>query len=205
MMKVTNKKRMSTETMVLGAIMTALVILLQCLATYTTFFGPFSTAIGLIPIAIGAALCGPAIGAWLGSVFGAVVLLTGGGALFWAFDPFGTIVTVMAKGIACGLAAGLVYLALKKCNNTVAAIAAAIVCPIVNTGVFLLGCAVFFLPHGDAIAATVGMDVSGMALFLAFAFGNFLFEIGMNAVLSPVLVRLLALGGKRYGVKRGEG
>jgi hypothetical protein len=107
--------------------------------------------------------------------------------------------------MACGLAAGLVYLALKKCNNTVAAIAAAIVCPIVNTGVFLLGCAIFFLPHGDAIAATVGMDVSGMALFLAFAFGNFLFEIGMNAVLSPVLVRLLALGGKRYGVKRGEG
>ena len=45
-------------------------------------------------------------------------------------------------------------------------------------------------------------DVLG---YLAFAFGNFLFEIGMNAVLSPVLVRLLDLGGKRYGVKRGEG
>ncbi len=204
-MKATNKKRMSTETLVLGAIMTALVILLQCLAAYTTFFGPFSTAIGLIPIVIGAALCGPAIGAWLGAVFGAVVLLTGGGALFWAFDPFGTIVTVMAKGIACGLAAGLLYKALKRFNNVIAAIAAAIVCPVVNTGVFLLGCAVFFLPHGDAIAAAASMNVSGMGLFLAFAMGNFLFEIGMNAVLSPVLVRLLDLGGKRYGVKHREG
>ena len=52
-------KQTSVQTLVMGAILTALVILLQCLATYTTFFGPFSTAIGLIPIVIGAAKCGP--------------------------------------------------------------------------------------------------------------------------------------------------
>ena len=39
-------KRMSTETMVLASLMTALVVVFQCLATYTAFFGPFSTAIG---------------------------------------------------------------------------------------------------------------------------------------------------------------
>ena len=44
--------------MVLGAVMTALVVLLQLLSTYTTFFGPFSTALALVPIIIGAALCG---------------------------------------------------------------------------------------------------------------------------------------------------
>ena len=71
-MQKTNKQK--TEKIVMSALMTTLVIIFQLLATYTTFFGPFSTAIGLIPIAIGACLCGPAIGAWLGFVFGVVVI-----------------------------------------------------------------------------------------------------------------------------------
>jgi len=82
----TTEKRMSTETMVMGALMTALVIVCQLLATYTAFFGPFSTAVALIPIAIGAMICGPAIGAWLGLIFAIVVFVTGGAALFFAVD-----------------------------------------------------------------------------------------------------------------------
>ena len=183
--------------MVMGAILTALVILLQCLATYTTFFGPFSTAIGLIPIVIGAAKCGPKVSAWLGLVFGAVVLLTGGGALFFAFNIPGTIITVLVKGIACGLAAGLVYKLLEKVNFYLAVVAAAVVCPVVNTGVFLLGCAVFFLPHAEGIAAAVGLTVSGMEVFFALAMANFLFEVGMNLVLSPIIVRVLNIAKKK--------
>lgn len=190
-------KQTSVQTMVMGAILTALVILLQCLATYTTFFGPFSTAIGLIPIVIGAAKCGPKVSAWLGLVFGAVVLLTGGGALFFAFDVPGTIITVLVKGIACGLAAGLVYKLLEKVNFYLAVVAAAVVCPVVNTGVFLLGCAVFFLPHAEGIAAAVGLSVSGMEVFFALAMANFLFEVGMNLVLSPIIVRVLNIAKKK--------
>ena len=44
-MSIKRKGRFSTEKMVLSALMTALVIVFQLLATYTTFFGPFSTAI----------------------------------------------------------------------------------------------------------------------------------------------------------------
>ena len=190
-------KQTSVQTLVMGAILTALVILLQCLATYTTFFGPFSTAIGLIPIVIGAAKCGPKVSAWLGLVFGAVVLLTGGGALFFAFNIPGTIITVLAKGIACGLAAGLVYKLLEKVNFYLAVVAAAVVCPVVNTGVFLLGCAVFFLPHAEGIAAAVGLTVSGMEVFFALAMANFLFEVGMNLVLSPIIVRVLNIAKKK--------
>ncbi|MBQ5821513.1 MAG: ECF transporter S component [Clostridia bacterium] len=190
-------KQTSVQTMVMGAILTALVILLQCLATYTTFFGPFSTAIGLIPIVIGAAKCGPKVSAWLGLVFGAVVLLTGGGALFFAFNIPGTIITVLVKGIACGLAAGLVYQLLEKVNFYLAVVAAAVVCPVVNTGVFLLGCAVFFLPHAEGIASAVGLTVSGMEVFFALAMANFLFEVGMNLVLSPIIVRVLNIAKKK--------
>lgn len=197
-MKSTNQRRMSTRTMVLGAVMTALVILLQLVGTYTTFFGPFSTALALIPIIIGAALCGWGIGAWLGLVFAVVVMATGGAALFFAFSIVGTVVTVVAKGMACGLAAGLVYKLLSRVNDIVAVVAASLVCPVVNTAVFLLGCAIFFLPHAEGIAQTIGMNVSGMALFWALAMGNFIFEVGLSAVLSPVVVRLLQIRKKAH-------
>lgn len=192
-MKTTNQKRMSTETMVIGAVMTAFVIVLQLLATFTTFFGPFSTAIGLVPIVIGAALCGPGVGAWLGFVFGVVVLASGGGNFFFIFDVPGTIITVLVKGIACGLAAGIVYKLCAKINRYVGVIAAAIACPAVNTGVFMLGCALFFLDSATDIASALGSDASGMGVFVVLAMANFLFELGMNIVLSPVIVRLLNL------------
>ncbi|MBQ7293716.1 MAG: ECF transporter S component [Clostridia bacterium] len=190
-MKTTNKRSMSTETMVFGAVMTALVIVFQLLATYTTFFGPFSTAMALIPIVIGAAICGTWIGGWLGLVFGLVVLFSGGATLFFAFDVPGTIITVITKGICCGLAAGAVYNLLKKVNKYLAVVSAAAVCPIVNTGVFLLGSAVFFMDSADAIAEKLGMNASGFSVFIALAFANFLFELVINLVLSPVIVRLL--------------
>ena len=191
------KRKNQTERLVLSAAMTAIVIILQVLATATTWFGPFSTAVALIPIAIGACMCGIGVGTWLGFIFGVVVMATGGANLFFAFDIPGTVVTVLLKGMACGAAAGLVYKLLNRFNGIVAAITAAIVCPVVNTGVFLLGCAVFFLDDANGIAEVLGLGVSGMALFWALAVANFLFEVGMNIVLSPVIVRLLYIRRKR--------
>ena len=189
-MRKTNKK---TQTMVLGAVMTALVVVFQLLATFTAIFGPFSTAIALIPIVIGAAICGTAMGGWLGFVFGVVVLASGGANLFLAFDVFGTFATVLVKGIACGLAAGFAYKLFAKINRYVAVFAAALICPVVNTGVFMLGSVLFFLDSVSEIAAAIGMNGTGIGVFWAMAMGNFLFEIGMNLVLSPVIVRLLDL------------
>ncbi len=187
------KRKKQTKSLVLGAVMTALVIILQLIGTVTTFFGPFSTAVALIPIVIGAAMCGTAVGAWLGFVFGVVVLASGGAALFLAFDIPGTIITVLLKGTACGLAAGLIYKLLEKVNSFLAVLLAAIVCPVVNTSVFLLGCFVFFMDSADAIASQLGLTVSGMALFWALAMGNFFLEIATNVVLSPVIVRVLKI------------
>ena len=178
--------------MVLGAVMTAFVIIFQLLSTYTTFFGPFSTAIALVPIIIGAALCGPAIGAWLGSVFGMVVLMTGGAALFWIFHIPGSIITVLAKGAACGFVAGLVYRLFVRLNRYVAVFAASILCPITNTAVFLLCSAIFFLPSANEIAAMLNLGVSGMAVFWALAMANFIFEVILCVVFGPLIVCLLA-------------
>ena len=202
MTRLTNRG-ISTQKLVIASLMTALVVVFQCIATYTTFFGPFSTAIGLIPIVIGAVLCGPIIGGWLGFVFALVVMFTGGANLFLAFNVAGTIVTVLLKGIACGVAAGYVNLLLSRFNRVVAIIAAAIVCPIVNTGIFLLGCIIFFMPYADAIAGLIGLGVTGMQVFIALAFGNFLFEVGMNAVLSPVMIKIIDIADTTFKLRLG--
>ena len=190
------KRKQQTKTLVLGAIMTALVIILQLVGSATTFFGPFSTAVALVPIVIGAAMCGTAVGAWLGFVFGAVVILSGGAAFFFAFDVPGTIVTVLVKGTACGLCAGLVYKLLEKFNRYIAVMVAAVICPVVNTGVFLLGCYLFFMDSAKDIAEALGMTTSGMAVFWALAMGNFLLEVVTSLVLSPVVVRILNISKK---------
>lgn len=192
----TNKRQQQTQKLVLGAIMTGLVIILQLVGSFTTFFGPFSTAVALIPIVLGAAMCGTAVGAWLGFIFGMVVIISGGAALFFAFDVPGTIITVLFKGILCGLAAGLIYNIVSKFNKYLAVLAAAIICPLVNTGVFLLGCYVFFMDNANEIASTLGFNISGMAVFWALAMGNFALEIISNAVLSPVIVRVLKFKNK---------
>ena len=187
----TEKRKAQTKILVLGAVMTALVIVLQAIGSFTTFFGPFSSAVALIPIVIGADMCGTAIGAWLGFVFGMVVLMTGGAALFMGFSVPGAIITVLVKGTACGLMAGLVYKLLSRFNCYIAALGASLVCPITNTAFFLLGCYVFFMPYADAIAEKCNLEVTGMALFWALAMGNFLLEVLSCVILSPVVVRIL--------------
>lgn len=58
------------------ALFTALIIGLQLLGSFIKF-GAFSISLVLIPIVVGTALYGWIAGAWLGFVFGMVVLMSG--------------------------------------------------------------------------------------------------------------------------------
>ncbi len=179
-----------TRKLVLGGLLTALVIVLQLLGAFIRF-GPFSISLVLVPIVIGAATCGPLVASFLGLAFGATVLLSGDAAAFLAIHAPGTILTVLLKGLLCGAAAALVYLLLHRVNRYVAVIGAAIICPIVNTGIFLIGCRLFFWETVAAWGAAAGFANAAAYAFLGLAGGNFLFELGFNLLLSPVIVRLL--------------
>lgn len=189
----TNLQITNTQKIVLGAVLTALVVVLQLMGSFIRF-GPFSVSLVLIPIVIGAATCGVGVGGWLGFVFGVVVLLSGDAAPFMAVNVGGTILTVLAKGAFCGIASAVTYKLLEKYNSFVAVVVAAVVCPLVNTGIFLIGCSLFFL---DTIASWAqaggyGADVVKYAIFGLVGI-NFLAELGFNIVLSPVIVRLLKI------------
>ena len=186
------KQAISTKQMTLGALLTAMVVVLQLLGSFIRF-GTFSVSLVLVPLVIGAATCGPLIAAWLGLSFGVTVLLSGDAALFLSIHAPGTILTVLLKGILCALAAALVYKLLERFNLYIAVIVAALVCPVVNTGVFLVGCRLFFWETIAEWGTGAGFSNPAVYALLGLVGANFLFEVAFNLFLSPIIVRLLKI------------
>ena len=182
-------KKFSVQTLVGMGILTAIVIVLQGIGS-VIHFGPFSITLVLAPIIIGAALYGWKAGAWLGFVFGVMVLATDAAA-FLAINVPGTIITCIMKGMLAGAAAGAVYKLLEKKNQWVAVLTAGVVCPVVNTGVFLIGCVLFFLSTIKEWGAASGYENVGAYFLFGFVGLNFLVEMGINLVLSTAIVRIL--------------
>ena len=183
-----------TKNMVGVGLFAAIVVVLQLLGGGIKLGGMFSISLVLIPIVVGSAVYGWKAGGLLGFAFGAAVLLSGDAAAFLAIDPIATVLVVLVKGIACGLTAGLVYKLLSGRGNTLAVFAAAVICPVVNTGVFLLGCQLFFLEAVAQLGASLGFENVYTYMFFGLAGINFLTEVGVNIVMAPMIVRLIKLG-----------
>ena len=167
-MNINNK----TQAVVGMGLLTAIVVVLQAMSL-SIHFGIFTITLVLVPIIVGAALYGIWAGAWLGFIFGVVVLFTDAG-LFLAVNIPGTIITVLAKGIGAGIVAGLVYKALSSKNRFLAVITAGIAAPVTNTGIFILGCLLFFMKTINEWAAGAGYDSAGSFLIFGMIGANFI-------------------------------
>ena len=195
-MKTTKTNRAQIERLAFVALLTAMVAVLAYFGGFVKIGGLASISLTLIPVVIGAALCGPLAGAWLGGVSGAIFFATAD-AVFWlGLSIPGTIITVMVKGILAGLCAGLAYKLLEKFSKYLAVIVSAIICPVVNTGIFLLGSMVFFVDTVKAGASAEGTTVF-VYLIVFFVGMNFVFELFANIVLTPVILKVLSLSKKR--------
>ena len=188
-------KNKKIKMMVGVSLLIAVMLVLQFLASvFPIKIGPVSLSLVLIPIVLGAATYGVAAGGVLGGAFGLMTYIfcvngmdLGGHMVFQA-SPILCFVVVMTKGILCGMAAGAIYRLLSKLNGYLAMVAAAIVCPVVNTGIFLLGMSVWFMDVLRAWAGgtdVVGYVLSGLILV------NFLPELGINLIFSPAGQRIL--------------
>lgn len=176
------------------ALLMALVVVLQFVGGMIPPVGGFSISLVLIPIVLGAAMFGPSAGALLGLAFGVVVLInciTGtdvGGAMVFQANPFLCILVVLSKGTLAGLGSGFVYQLLEKKNRYVAMLLAAIVCPVINTGVFVLFMWFCFI---DVLAVWAGGgDILGYVL-TGLILCNFVPELMVNVVFSPFGQRII--------------
>lgn len=179
-------KNSKIQRMVGVAILAAIVVVLQSVGSFIKF-GSVSVSVVLIPIVVGAAMYGAGAGAVLGGVFSIVVLLQPDTAFFYGVSFFGTVITVLTKGIMAGWLSGLTFQILRDKNEWLAVGLAAAVCPVVNTGLFSLGSRLFFW---DAFAE-MG-DGNAMLILLTVMIGfNFFAELAANILCAPVIVRIL--------------
>ncbi|MBQ7504998.1 MAG: ECF transporter S component [Ruminococcus sp.] len=175
------------------SILTAIIIVLQVVTTYFPT-KPFAITLALIPIVIGAALYGAGAGAYLGGVFSVVVIamcIFGadvGGAMVWNANPFLCVVVCLLKGAAAGFVSGLVFKAIAKKNTLAATAVAAVLSPIINTGIFSVGMLLFFKPVLEAWSG--GSDVLYYVVFTMTGV-NFLVELGVNIVVTPIIVSII--------------
>ena len=174
-------------------ILTAIIIVLQVLTTFVRF-GPFSITLALIPIVVGAAMYGKGAGAYLGAVFSVVVVImciTGGdvgGFMVWSANPVMCVIMCMLKGTAAGFLAGLLYQLVGKKNQLLGVILAALISPIANTGIFLIGMLLFFR---ETLASWAGGSDLLTYIIMGLTGVNFLVELGVNIVLSPIVVKII--------------
>lgn len=175
------------------ALLMALVVVMQFTSGMIPPVGGFSISLVLIPVVLGSALYGPGVGALLGGTFGLVVFVncvTGadlGGAMVLQANPIMCFAVVMGKGILAGMAAGWLYRALKGVNTYLAMLCAAIVCPVVNTGVFIACMLTFFK---DVLTAWAGGGELLTYILTGLVIANFLPEMVINVVFSPAGQRI---------------
>ena len=184
------KRQHDTEQLVLISLLTALVAVLSYFGGFIKIGTIASINLTLIPVVLGAALCGPFVGAWLGAVSGAIFFLPADAVFWFGLSIPGTIITVIVKGTAAGLLAGLAYTALERLNRYFAVFVSAVVAPIVNTSIFLLGCVIFFLPDVKAMAAAAESSL-GVFMITGLVTLNFVFELAVNIVLAPSILRII--------------
>ena len=178
---------MNTKKLVALALLSAIVAVVQVLGGAVRV-GPVSVSLVLIPIVVGAAVYGAGAGLLLGSVFGVVVLATDSfAATLWAINPFYTALICIGKGALAGWVAGLLYTALKKKSGYAAAMVSALACPVVNTGLFCLGMTTFFY---DTLLQLAGGTQALYFLIVVMVGFNFLVEVGVNLIVSPIIPQI---------------
>jgi len=190
----------STKTLTGISILAAVVVVLTIFCNFIKF-GPFSITLALAPIIIGAALYGKKASAILGGVFGLVVLITGllgleGGTVLYlcSINTVATVLICVGKGLAAGFVAGLVYEALARKNMKAAVVVSGVVCPVVNTGLFILGMLVFFF---DTLNGWAGGANLISYIIVGLTGVNFLIELAVNLILSSAIVRIIKVGKKQ--------
>ena len=172
---------MKTKRIAIITIFSAIIIVLQVLATFINF-GSFPITLTLIPIIVAGAIYGPYIGLLMGLVFGIVVSimvvfgLDPSGAIMFSTHPIITVLTCLIKGALCGLFGAISYKLIK--NNKKGIIVSATITPITNTLILGLSLILFF---DSNFAVTI-------ALFMS---TNFVIELILDILLAPGLLNLI--------------
>ncbi len=194
------------------SVLVALIVLFQCLAGFGFLtFGTTSLSFSLVPIVLGGILLGWQAGGLLGLLFGFIVLMFGVAgtdaftATLLADVPVMTVLICIVKGVAAGIVPALLYRLIARKSAFAAVIVASLSAPIVNTGLFILGC--LCIPGTlFGVRSALGMDEMNFFKFILVGIVtyNFFIEFAINLVLAPALYRVVTVVERQLGKKRSQ-
>ena len=101
-----------------------------------------------------------------------------------------TVFLCIFKTTAAGFISGLLYKAICEKNDFIATLVSGIACPIVNTGIFVLGMMLIFRPTVESFAEGSGKSAIAF-LFIAMIGVNFIIEMVVNIILSSAVARII--------------
>ena len=136
----------NTKTLTRVALLVAIELVMKMVGLGSVPVGPLYMSFLTLPIAVGAITMGPAVGALLGGVFGAVSFydaITGASAMTGArfqVNPVNTFILCVGMRVLMGLCCGLIFSGLKRFDKpgTWSYILSAMSAPFLNT-VFFMG------------------------------------------------------------------
>ena len=114
-------------------------------------------------------------------------------------NPVATAGICLIKSTLAGFLSGLVFRLLRQRNRVAATFTAALVTPVVNTGIFVLGC---LLISGTLSGFMQANNIGGSVVYfllIGCAGFNFLFEAALNLILAPALGQLWHIAAHRFG------
>lgn len=170
--------------------------------------GNLETSFLVVPVAIGAILLGPTYGAVLGLVMGVVSFAQCFGASDMGSALFGvsainTFMLCVIPRVICGWMAGVFYDLLSKIDKTgfVPQIAAAVVCPLFNFILFMLGLSLLFGQTPYLLNLQTQMNASGIGFYFALGGMNLLYELLASVVFTTGISTLILKFKNRNKVK----
>lgn len=174
------------------ALFTAVTVVLQVLS-YFVKIGMFNLSLVLVPIVLSGILYGASVSAYLGAVFGIITVIgcvsgiDAGGAILFQASPLLTVLICLLKGTLAGFVSGLIARLFSKKAPALSTFLAAAAAPVVNTAVFIAMTLLFF----KDILYTWAAGTNLVTYVITGLVGvNFLFELALNLILAPTLLRV---------------
>ena len=199
-----NYQKANITELTVTAVLSAIVAVISFISLKTM---GLEITFSMVPIAVGAMLYGPAVGAILGGVFGIVSFLqcfgySAFGALLLSENPLFTFLVCVPTRILAGLITGLISKSMQRSNkavNELRFIVGSLIAPLLNT-VFFMSTLVALFYKGDTIQYFVNaLGAANPFVFIVLFVGiNGLVEIVAGFVIAYPVARGVAQALKEY-------
>ena len=191
----------NTKTLTRVALLVAIEIVMKLVGLGSVPVGPLYMSFLTLPIAVGAITMGPAVGALLGGVFGAVSFydaITGASAMTGALfqvSPLNTFILCVGMRVLMGWCCGLIFNAIKRFDKpgTWSYIVSAMSAPFLNT-LFFMGWIVIAFYGCDYVQNLVSIKgAANPLMFVVLLVGvQGVAEFLVSGILGGVVARAVA-------------